>query len=210
MNLSSNNLIAIPYIQFFSNLKILNLSKNRLQNVNFAFLRNDENFDNLTQLDLSYNKIKDLDLRFYQKIYNVTSLDLSFNDLTHITQDILILKRVKWLDLTGNFIETFPTFFAHSNISEIRFDWAFYTKIRSFKKESDMNLKSKDNEINEHEDDVVGTRSLHMQIFSSVVKNYEKKKLYIDFFDYAKYAKFIAKDENLNTIFELIEKAIQR
>ena len=91
---------------FSSNLKLLNLSNNEIDNLDFL---NKENvLINLETLNLSCNKIIDISPIITCKLTNLKSLDLSNNKISDIKcfeNDDLPFMKLKTLDLSNNLIK---------------------------------------------------------------------------------------------------------
>lgn len=208
LNLSANNLKNIPFIQYFGNLRILNLSKNKLKKLVFGFLRNDEIFSSLDHIDLSENVIEDLNPLFFKKISNVSSLDLSFNCIMEVPEELLILKRLNWLDLTGNLITHLPVFLMHANLSELRIEWAFYTELEPYNNRNQMTIQKGGDE------NIRKTAPIHLKVLNSVMNKFctvpSEAKEFVDFFDYARYAKFRVKGDKIFHVFEFLINAVEQ
>ncbi|KAI3405595.2 hypothetical protein KGF56_001613 [Candida oxycetoniae] len=81
INLSRNRLTQIPQcLQCLQNVKYLNLSTNKIRSAAYKFQTS-----SIETLDLSYNSIKKLRLRFprHPPYSNLVSLNLSWNELSH-------------------------------------------------------------------------------------------------------------------------------
>lgn len=208
LNLSGNNLKNIPFIQYFGNLRILNLSKNKLKKLVFGFLRNDETFDSLDHIDLSDNKIEDLNPLFFKKIYNISSLDLSFNCIKELSEEMLTLKRLNWLDLTGNLITNLPVFMLDMDLSELRIEWAFYTELKPYSNRNQITIQKGGDE------NVRKTAPIHLKVLKSVMKKFatlpDGPREFVDFFDYARYAKFSVKGDKNYHVFEFLINAVEK
>lgn len=105
LDLSNNEYTEIPLLQGMQNLAILNISRNLLTT---AILSNMEELQQLTELDLSYNTISNIEVNSYLYLYiKLTKLDLSHNYLVKITHAIFDgFAELQILNLSDNFLDT--------------------------------------------------------------------------------------------------------
>lgn len=181
----------------------------------FGFLRNDENFDNLEELNLSHNRIEILPRKFFQKVYNVIKFDISFNNLEEVADEFLNLKRLTTLDITGNLITEIPLFINKTKISEIKFDWANYTELKSgplrtvshqtFSRVSTIHNANTTKKLN-----MAVIKRLFSKIKPRKKKSKKPEKTSINFQDYSKFCKFLMEGEETKVLFRTLEKALQR
>lgn len=84
LNLSANNLATVNFTVLLSairNLKNLNLSHTNIMDFDMSTLQNHTKFQ---CLDISFNKLRELDLRLLASNHNITHLHINGNDLTKL------------------------------------------------------------------------------------------------------------------------------
>ncbi len=97
ISFANNNFRDFPVsLANLRNLKYLNLSNNRIANINFV-----NGFANLVYLDLSSNRIKQLP-NGLSNLKKLEVLDLSNNRLRSLPIDLVNMKQLKVLNLMGN------------------------------------------------------------------------------------------------------------
>ncbi len=102
LGLSGLGLTELPpfnLLNVLSHIKILNLSKNQLTQINaytFAWL------PNLTHLSLSRNQLTQIHVDTFAGLHSLKELHLSGNRLTQIDRDAFAGLRLIYLDLSGN------------------------------------------------------------------------------------------------------------
>ncbi|EFC47749.1 rho guanine nucleotide exchange factor [Naegleria gruberi] len=123
LNLSKNMLVTLPewFCDKFPNLKRLNLSGNRFFDTNKLLSENLSPISQtLTFLDLSKNRLEYFELHYIDENDNVmttnfpnlTSLNLSYNQLLNVSSEmfeLVSLNKLENLDLSHNQLLTFPT-----------------------------------------------------------------------------------------------------
>ncbi|KFM72911.1 Protein toll, partial [Stegodyphus mimosarum] len=121
LDLSGNNIVMLPEYPFCGliNLKILNLSKNSLQDVKQLGLEERKLFPcipELHMLDLSYNRLKYLTDEILSSLRRLKNLTFSDNHISQMSPYALIgLQRLQYIDLSNNKLSEFhPHFFHHS------------------------------------------------------------------------------------------------
>ncbi len=127
LDLSRNLITSVPYeLSFLEKLQQLIFSQNRIQTLNILF-----NFDYLTILDLSNNKInEDVSAWNFTRLKLIERLDLHSNFLRGSLSISIFdgMKNVTKIDMSMNKIEgPLPTFMACSNLMSIFFG---YNKVR--------------------------------------------------------------------------------
>ena len=128
LNLSQNNLSGNFYL--LNNLT--RIEKLYLQNVNLISM--DElkclEFQNLSHLDLSYNKLSRVEMR---KFFNLKSLDLSFNQIEFISFDDLTTEHpLEYLNLASNRLRSLGTFINFIHLHELIVSYNFLNEIPNF------------------------------------------------------------------------------
>ena len=103
LDLSDNQLTAVPPVLTQLRLKDLNLSHNQLTDLPLDLVQ----LVHLTHLDLSHNQLADLPLDLDQ-LANLTHLDLSHNRFSEIPPVLSRLRPLLSLDLRGNPLTTCP------------------------------------------------------------------------------------------------------
>lgn len=126
LSLFQNELDEISYeINILRNLKYLNLGKNKFTTIpekicqftqlEYLYMGSNQieyipklisKLTNLNQLILSCNRIRILPIDFFK--LNVKKLDLKYNKIKVIPQEITLLHNIKTLELSYNKIESFP------------------------------------------------------------------------------------------------------
>ena len=87
-------------------------------------MRSIENCERLISLDVSYNRIEDIEEGVFSRMPSVEHLDLKFNRLSRLPSDIESMKRLKYLSLFGNTMEALPTvLFRMESIELFEFEW---------------------------------------------------------------------------------------
>ena len=91
---------------FSKNLIEIDLSKNNIKDI--SIFNNEENLINLNKLNLSYNKIDNVNHLVNCKLSSLIELNLSHNEISDINclQNNLYLNKLKKLDLSSNKIKT--------------------------------------------------------------------------------------------------------
>ncbi|XP_018015030.1 toll-like receptor Tollo [Hyalella azteca] len=113
LDLGDNNIWTLPPRLFcgLGNLTMLNLSRNRLQDIN------DLSFNNaikkcaprLRQLDLSFNHFNVVPPFAFSALKNLTSLNLSLNGIQDLADQALFgMYSLEVLDISGNLLSTLP------------------------------------------------------------------------------------------------------
>ncbi|KRX10051.1 hypothetical protein PPERSA_08454 [Pseudocohnilembus persalinus] len=111
IELKSNNLSdffsQVPYQNLnFQSLTYLDLSINQLTQVPQCIL----SMPNLTHLLMSYNKIRDIDIIFNEKLENLQVIDFSNNKITHISDQVAFNQPdLSHLNLANNDLQQIPT-----------------------------------------------------------------------------------------------------
>lgn len=105
LNLSNNSIVNFEKLNRLPNLQCLNLSKNLIHSIKFTLTKNKvNNFINLTQLDLSVNKINLISKIEY--LVNLTDLNLYSNEISTLTDlDLNQLGQLTNLNLSYNKIK---------------------------------------------------------------------------------------------------------
>lgn len=116
IRLTKKKLVAIPKeIQFYRNLRHLDLSKNKLTELP-EFM---SSLTNLIDLDLGKNKFTSFPTEIC-KLSNLRRLVLNQNQFTHISECIGNLENLYYLDLWDTPLETFPNaFISMKNLKSI-------------------------------------------------------------------------------------------
>lgn len=147
LELCGNNLVKMkswPEHIIFDNLKVLNLSKNKLKKVPIVLTKNLEvldlsnnNINTLKNIAL-YRKLKVLNLKhnlikvisnYIKNLCNLKYLDLSHNKLSKI-ENIAKLKKLTHLLLASNYIPTYPTILCTSlNLQYLNLSFNNLTKV---------------------------------------------------------------------------------
>lgn len=106
------NLIKNPSkVQNFLDLRGLRLTQ---------FPKNIEVFKYVDSIDIGGNYLKDIDVGEIEKFKNLKYLDISYNDITYIPNDINKLNRLEYLNVEGNQIESLPDeFFELTHLEEL-------------------------------------------------------------------------------------------
>ena len=77
----------------------------------------------LRHLDLSHNKIEDIEEAFFDNCRALRSLDLKYNRLQSISTGFLKLASLAHLSLFGNRITSIPFFLLDTGIERFEFEW---------------------------------------------------------------------------------------
>lgn len=125
LDLSKKQIKSIEGIQFFTKVKILNLSFNSLQNLTAL-----ADMKWLTSLDISYNNIEDISALINST--NLIMLDLSSNKISEI-DDISNLTGLKFLGLSNNNVSNIDVIGRLSNITYLLLDSNDIDNIASLK-----------------------------------------------------------------------------
>jgi Leucine-rich repeat (LRR) protein len=80
----------------------------------------------LADLNLSNNQIEVLSPHFFRNLTKLVRLDISFNKFKSYSKDFLLLKELKYLNLTGNFGYKLENFFKHLKLDILIFEWPTY------------------------------------------------------------------------------------
>lgn len=105
VDISYNNITLIPFEKIeYPKCKSLNIKGNKLE----RFPTLISTVTTLEKLDLSENKITEIDDDAFAELVNLIELDLSFNDLTYLPSSLGKLTKLKRLNLSGNKIGSLP------------------------------------------------------------------------------------------------------
>jgi len=139
IDLSYNSICEIPDWFICTKLKGLYLEGNKL----IEFPKIVRQFHSLEDLDLRFNKIKSIDkTEFLKNNTRLKYLNLSYNELDSIEFFVFNLRQLQFIELSGNYFETFSEDFfrGNSNLEYIGFsdsqassipDFRFTPKLRS-------------------------------------------------------------------------------
>lgn len=133
LTLAGNDIIHLFYNSTLENLRVLNVSRNNLQDIDKKFISTmtklevldlaenslysktiENQFKNpsLHHLNLSVNKLNDLNERMFHDLELLSTLDLSFNEIENISQSCFWKqKSLQVLNLSSN------------NLSDLQYDW---------------------------------------------------------------------------------------
>lgn len=107
LDLSNNNYVQYPVFRRMDNLATLNLSNNLMDT---ARLSNMNNLLNLKVIDLSHNNIRDIDktdVENRQLFENLEDMNLSYNNLVEVPEAVCdLFSNIIVLDLSHNYIDT--------------------------------------------------------------------------------------------------------
>eukprot|EP01095_Lingulamoeba_sp_RSL-Kostka_P010920 TRINITY_DN4014_c0_g1_i1.p1 TRINITY_DN4014_c0_g1~~TRINITY_DN4014_c0_g1_i1.p1 ORF type:complete len:443 (+),score=115.35 TRINITY_DN4014_c0_g1_i1:270-1598(+) len=157
LSMSKNLMTTIPPISYLTNLKILELADNRIEEVNASHLPSS---DSLLVLNLSTNGITSIEKELVSKLKNIYTLNLSENHINNIDNLMLLFDKpsLTQLDLSCNEISSLPTQFfqdfpnlksfslANNNLS------SFHDLISSFNNNSnDESSEESNNDIGNEE-----------------------------------------------------------
>ncbi|ODV64081.1 leucine-rich repeat domain-containing protein [Ascoidea rubescens DSM 1968] len=110
--MSRNRITKINNLSNLTDLKVLNLSQNRISKIN----KNLSNLINLTDLNLSRNLINNIEN--LDHLYNLIHLNLSYNDITEI-KNLNNLTNLTYLDLKENKIELINNLNGLTNLTHL-------------------------------------------------------------------------------------------
>lgn len=156
--LENNNLKNISIIKNLLNLKILNLSQNKLITFDNSIF---ENFGNLEELHLSNTNLKFSDFHIFQNLNNLKVLDISENSLELIDFSFFEkLKQLKELYINGNNLTItnyhlqqiniiFSSSFEVLTIYDNNFDCCILSKLISILYNKNTNIILNDNPIDQ-------------------------------------------------------------
>lgn len=111
LNISQNKLRDIDkkFVISLASLEILDLSQNSLQSGSIENLFKNHNLQNL---NLSHNKLSELNERMFNELELLSTLDISFNEIENISQSTFWKqKHLKTLNLSSN------------KLRDLQFDW---------------------------------------------------------------------------------------
>ena len=100
----------------------MNLSHNSISRVGDCFGR-ESCLTNLRHLDLSHNKIEDIDEAFFENARSLRWLDLKYNRLLSLSSAFQKLSSLSHLSLFANRITCLPVFLLDMNIDRLEFEW---------------------------------------------------------------------------------------
>ncbi|GAB3508629.1 COR domain-containing protein [Spirosoma knui] len=116
VDISYNIIESIPYKNIdYPKCKILNLQGNQLENFPTVISQ----VKSLKKLLLSENKISSVEDNAFEGFENLTELDLSFNELTYLPSSLGKLTKLKKLNLSGNRIQLLPKEFENLTSLEV-------------------------------------------------------------------------------------------
>ncbi|MCL4140720.1 UNVERIFIED_CONTAM: hypothetical protein GTU68_029406 [Idotea baltica] len=113
LDLGDNNIWTLPPKLFceLGNLTFLNMSRNKLQNVENLSFGNDVGkcAPSLRLLDLSYNNFLHLPQFSFEALKNLTILNISMNGIREIADQVFFgMYSLELLDISGNLLTTLP------------------------------------------------------------------------------------------------------
>ncbi|XP_068620533.1 chaoptin-like [Battus philenor] len=136
-DLSNNQLQSQPALGIMENLKVLNLSYN---NLTVAKLSDRQLYNKLTEVDFSYNAIKDIKVYSSENIYNeLEKLDLSNNILDNIPETVFdFLSKLEHLNLSNNHLTSLNllSFIGLKNLQNLQLAYNQIVDIESSKLQS--------------------------------------------------------------------------
>lgn len=164
LDISSNRIEFWPFdkntADKFQDLRVLNLSKNKLRHFIGNYSHNSYIFHQLETLNLSSNALIGLvenptiGIRNLRSLMpNMRQLDLSNNRLSWIPNGFLNdLNDLTWLKLDNNHLETFPAVYTNSRLI---LDLSFNTKLKSIvsKHDKDENIDEDDHMMGEEDEE---------------------------------------------------------
>ncbi|KAK9889908.1 hypothetical protein WA026_008714 [Henosepilachna vigintioctopunctata] len=113
----SNNLLSHFGLEGTTNLEVLSLAKNQLEEFDAA---SSKDMSSLMSLDLSHNKITRINQKAFVKMPGLEMVNLSYNELTVLDNDTFAYNSaLEKLILDGNNFKTLPIFKSHTDIFRI-------------------------------------------------------------------------------------------
>ena len=187
----------------------LNLSNNKLRNASFNFLSQTKKFEKMKILNLSHNQIPSLPTLFYTSFSNVSDMDISFNKINELSMGILMMKKLRVLDLTGNLMKVLPTYLKFIKLETLYMEWGPHSDFNFSRKKKD-GRNGRDSYIRKNLFDKRGC-PVDLKILRKVIRDCEERKLKeVSFFDYVKVKKPEDDFESLDNLHMITKIAIFR
>lgn len=136
LNLDSQNLSDISFLEHLPSLRVLILKENQLKDVSAL-----KNLVNLINLDLSHNKISDTSP--IENLISLDTLNLKFNSITHLPEKIAFLPNLKHLPLSGNQLEKPPYKIANKGLESIKDYFRKHSQIKIDRETATTNERNK-------------------------------------------------------------------
>ena len=168
-------------------------------------------------LNISNNLIPSIPTVFYTSFPNVSDLDISFNTIKELSMGILMMKKLKILDLTGNLIQALPTYLKFVKLDRLYIEWGPYSEYE-FVEAPKVPVQARGRTRSGRKGSFAfkslfdkRTKPIDLKAFEKAVEIQEaNKQKKVHFYDYVKLAKKDQDFETINKIHTLTKLAIFR